>query len=120
LPPLTSIVLDIVWQGDDPDQAVNEGLRRGAQILIPVGSSASVAAQRQAPKMPIVLIQVGNPTAMGLVDSLARPGRNATGFSDILGNLSGKWVDIARELPNPQGTVGYIWHTGWPDGENRY
>jgi hypothetical protein len=36
------VVLDIVWQGDDPNQAVSEGLRRGAQILIPVGSSASV------------------------------------------------------------------------------
>jgi putative ABC transport system substrate-binding protein len=29
-------------------------------------------------------------------------------------------VDLARELPNPEGTVGYLWHTGWPDGENRY
>jgi putative ABC transport system substrate-binding protein len=114
------VVLDIAWQGDDPDQAVSEGLRRGAQILIPCGSGASVAAQRRAPTIPIVFIQVGNPVAMGLVESLSRPGRNATGFSDIFGDLSAKLVDLARELPNPQGTVGYLWYTGWPDGENRY
>jgi putative ABC transport system substrate-binding protein len=114
------VVLDTVWQGDDPDQAVSEGLRHGAQILIPCGSSASVAAQRRAPMIPIVFIQVGNPVAMGLVESLSRPGRNATGFSDIFGDLSAKLVDLARELPNPQGTVGYLWYTGWPDGENRY
>ena len=114
------VVLDTIWQGDDPDQAVDEGLRRGAKILIPCGSPASVAAQRRAPTMPIVFIQVGNPVAMGLVESFSRPGRNATGFSDIFSDLSAKLVDVASKLPNPQGTVGYLWYTGWPDGENRY
>lgn len=70
--------------------------------------------------IPIVFINVGNPIAMGLVESLSRPGRNATGFSDIQTDLAGKLVDIARELRNAELTVGYIWHTGWPDGENRY
>jgi putative tryptophan/tyrosine transport system substrate-binding protein len=88
--------------------------------LIPSGSSASVAAQRLAPAIPIVFINVGNPIAMRLVESLSRPGRNATGFSDIQADLAGKLVDIARELRNVESTVGYIWHTGWPDGENRY
>src|ERR1700674_1158983 len=37
------IVLDVVWTSDDPDQAVSEVLRRGADVLIPCGSSASVA-----------------------------------------------------------------------------
>jgi putative tryptophan/tyrosine transport system substrate-binding protein len=114
------IVLDIVWVGRDPEHAVAELLQRGAQMLIPCGSSASVAAQRLAPTIPIVFINVGNPIAMGLVESLSRPGRNATGFSDIQTDLAGKLVDIARELPNAEPTVGYIWHTGWPDGENRY
>jgi putative tryptophan/tyrosine transport system substrate-binding protein len=114
------IVLDIIWAGRDPQQTVAELLQRGAQMLIPCGSSASVAAQRLAPTIPIVFINVGNPIAMGLVESLSRPGRNATGFSDIQTDLAGKLVDIARELSNAEPTVGYIWHTGWPDGENRY
>ncbi|MFL6823279.1 MAG: ABC transporter substrate-binding protein [Xanthobacteraceae bacterium] len=57
---------------------------------------------------------------MGLVESLPRPGRNATGFSDILADLSGKLVDLSRELSKPQTTVDYLWHTAWPDGQNRY
>jgi putative tryptophan/tyrosine transport system substrate-binding protein len=114
------IVLDVVWSSGDSDQAVTELMQRGAQMLIPTGSSASVAAQRQAPTIPIVFITVGNPIAMGLVESLSRPGRNATGFSDILGDISGKLVDLARELRNSDGPVDYLWHTGWPDGENRY
>jgi putative tryptophan/tyrosine transport system substrate-binding protein len=114
------IVLDLVWAGSDPDQAVSELLQRGAQILVPAGSSAAVAAQRQAPTLPIVFISVGNPIAMGLVESLSHPGRNATGFSDILGDLGIKLVDLARELRGPDATVDYLWHTRWPDGENRY
>jgi putative ABC transport system substrate-binding protein len=114
------IVLDVVWSSGDPDQAVTELMQRGAQMLIPCGSGASVAAQRRAPSIPILFINVGNPIAMGLVETLSRPGRNATGFSDIQGDLSGKLVDVARELRKPESALGYIWYTGWPDGANRY
>jgi putative ABC transport system substrate-binding protein len=89
-------------------------------MLIPCGSSASVAAKRQTSTIPIVFLSVGDPVAMGLVEGLSRPGHNATGFSDILADLSGKLVDLARELNGPQATIDYFWHTAWPDGENRY
>jgi putative tryptophan/tyrosine transport system substrate-binding protein len=114
------IILDVVWTSDDADQSVSEVLRRGADVLIPCGSSASVAAKRQTSTIPIVFLSVGDPIAMGLVESLPHPGRNATGFSDILGDLSGKLVDLARELIKPQTTVDYLWQTTWPDGQNRY
>jgi len=114
------IVLDVLWVGNDPDQAVKEGLGRGADMLIPCGSSASVAARRQTSTIPIMFLSVGDPIAMGLVESLPHPGRNATGFSDILGDLSGKLVDLAGELIKPQTTIDYLWQTTWPDGQNRY
>ena len=114
------IILDVVWMSGDPDQAVSEVLRRGAELLIPSGSSASVAAKGQTSTIPIVFLNVGDPMAMGLVESLSRPGRNATGFSDILAELSGKFVDLAREVIKPQTTVDYLWHTAWPDGQNRH
>jgi putative ABC transport system substrate-binding protein len=67
-----------------------------------------------------MFLSVGDPIAMGLVESLPHPGRNATGFSDILGDLSGKLVDLAGELIKPQTTIDYLWQTTWPDGQNRY
>jgi hypothetical protein len=60
------IILDVVWTSGDPDQAVSEVLRRGAELLIPCGSSASVAAKRQTSIIPIVFLSVGDPIAMGL------------------------------------------------------
>jgi putative ABC transport system substrate-binding protein len=100
------IVLDVMWISGDPDQAMTELMQRGAQTLIFCGSSASVAAQRLAPTIPIVFISVGNPIAMGLVDSLSH---NATGFSDIQCDLTGKLVDVARELGRGE-SVGCLWY----------
>jgi putative ABC transport system substrate-binding protein len=112
------IVLDVVWISGDPNQAVSEVLKRTPDLLITCGSSASVAAKEQASTIPIVFLSVGDPIGMGLAESLSRPGHNATGFSDMLADLSGKLVDLASSFP--QGNIGYFWYTAWPDGQNRY
>ena len=114
------VVLDVAWAGGDPDAAVSELLQRGVDLLVPCGSSASVAAARQTSTIPILFITVGNPIGVGLVDSLSHPGRNVTGFGDVLADLSGKYVEIARELDGSQAAVDYLWHMRWPDGQNRY
>jgi len=115
------IILDIVWTGaGDPGQTVTDLIQRGAQLLVPTGSSASVATKRRTSTIPIVFISVGNPIAMGLVESLAHPGGNATGFSDNLSDVSAKLVQYAREVSKPQATIDYLWHTAWPDGKNRF
>jgi putative ABC transport system substrate-binding protein len=115
------VTIDLVWIGNEPDyaQAVVELIRRGAKLLVPAGSSAAAAAKRRTATVPIVFISVGNPVGIGLVESLSRPGGNVTGFSDVLADLSGKYVDLAREVGKPQAPVDYLWHTGWPDGQNR-
>jgi putative tryptophan/tyrosine transport system substrate-binding protein len=116
------IVLDIVWTSGsdvDTDKAVAELIRRGAELLVPTGSTASVAAKRHTSTIPIVFISVGNPVAMGLVENLANPGGNATGFSDIFSDLSAKLVQFGIAV-NKQDTIDYLWHTAWPDGKNRF
>jgi putative ABC transport system substrate-binding protein len=115
------VVLDLVWIKNEPEipQAVNELMQRGAKLLIPCGTSASVAAKRQVSTVPILFINVGNPVGVGLVESLSRPGGNVTGFSDMHADLSGKYVQFASELDKPQATVNYLWYTGWADGQYR-
>jgi putative ABC transport system substrate-binding protein len=63
---------------------------------------------------------VGNPLGLGIVESLSRPGRNVTGFSDVLADLSGKYVELVRELGGQQETIDYLWYTDWPDGQRRH
>jgi ABC-type uncharacterized transport system substrate-binding protein len=114
------VILDIVWSSGDLNVAVNELIQRGVELLVPCGSSASAAASRRTSSIPIVFINVGNPVGLGIVVSLSRPGRNVTGFSDVLADLSGKYVELARELGGQQATVDYLWHTEWPDGQRRH
>jgi putative ABC transport system substrate-binding protein len=116
------IVLDIAWTSGsdaDTDKAIEKLIHRGAELLVPTGSTASVAAKRHTSAIPIVFISVGNPVAMGLVENLAHPGGNATGFSDIFSELSAKLVELDRTV-NKEDTIYYLWHTAWPDGKNRF
>jgi putative tryptophan/tyrosine transport system substrate-binding protein len=113
------VMLDVVWTMGNSEQAVKALLERGVDLLVSCGTSASLAAKRHAPKLPIVFISVGNPIGIGLVENLAHPGGNMTGFSDILADLGGKQVDLATELQRGRGPIDYLWHTGWADGKNR-
>ena len=116
------VVLDVVWVSNEPEfpPAVVDLVQRGAQLLVTAGSSASAAAKRHTSTIPIVFVPVGNPVGIGLVQSLSRPGGNATGFSDVLADLSGKYVDFARQLGKPQAAIYYLWHTEWSDGQSRF
>ena len=116
------VLLEVVWIGSEPDTSreVSELIQRGTRLLIPCGSSAAAAAMRQTTTIPILFVSVGNPVGIGLVKSLSHPGHNATGFSDMLAELSGKYVELARELASPQAPVDYLWHTLWPDGQYRF
>jgi putative ABC transport system substrate-binding protein len=115
------VILDVAWISAESEIAgtVKTLLDRGAKILVPVGTSASVETQRQTSTIPILFISVGNPLGVGLVGSLSRPGGNVTGFSDLLAELSGKYVQFARELGKPQARP-LSWHTGWADGQYRF
>src|SRR6185312_3998612 len=50
------VVLDVIWSRGDANAAVSEALKRGAGLLIPCGSSASVAAKRQTSTIPIIFL----------------------------------------------------------------
>jgi putative ABC transport system substrate-binding protein len=116
------VVLDFAWVRSESELpgAVTELVQRGAKLLITRGTSASVAAKRQVSTIPILFITVGNPLGVGLVDSLSRPGGNATGFSDMHADLGGKYVEFAIELAGkPQMPVDYLWYSEWADGRHR-
>ena len=92
------VIVDIVWvayENEYPQTLVGL-INRGAKILVTAGSTATVVAKRQTSTIPIIFINVGNPMGIGLVESLSHPGSNVTGFSDVMVDLSGKYVDLAR------------------------
>jgi ABC-type uncharacterized transport system substrate-binding protein len=67
-------------------------------ILVTVGAPAVEALQRATRTVPIVFISVTDPVGGGLVASLARPGGNTTGFTLSEYGLSGKWLELLKEI----------------------
>ena len=73
-----------------------------APDVILASGSASVAALLQTTRtVPIVFVNVIDPVGAGFVARLARPGGNATGFTPFEYSLSGKWLELLKEIaPN--------------------
>jgi ABC-type uncharacterized transport system substrate-binding protein len=67
-------------------------------ILATVGAPAVEALQGATRTVPIVFISVTDPVGGGLVASLARPGRNVTGFTNFEYGLTGKWLELLKEI----------------------
>ena len=67
-------------------------------ILVTVGAPAVEALQRATRTVPIVFTSVTDPVGGGLVTSLARPGGNTTGFTLSEYGLSGKWLELLKEI----------------------
>jgi putative tryptophan/tyrosine transport system substrate-binding protein len=67
--------------------------------VILVQSNPGVAALRQITStIPIVFVSVADPVESGFVDSLARPGRNITGFSNFEASMGGKWLETLKQI----------------------
>jgi len=67
--------------------------------VVLAGVGATTPALQQATRtVPIVFAQGMDPVGAGQVESLARPGRNTTGFTQTEYNLSGKWFELLREV----------------------
>jgi putative ABC transport system substrate-binding protein len=72
--------------------------REKIRVLFVVGSALVGPAREVVPAIPIVFLTPGDPVSAGVVDSLARPGRNTTGMTFEYPELSGKRLEILKEL----------------------
>ena len=82
----------------DARKYVAELVALSPDVILATGS-ASVGPLLQATRtLPIVFVTVPDPVGAGFIDSLARPGGNATGFTAFEYGLSGKWLELLKEI----------------------
>jgi putative tryptophan/tyrosine transport system substrate-binding protein len=67
-------------------------------VIVATGVSTVVPLQQATRNVPIVFVLVPDPVGAGIVDSLAQPGGNATGFGSYEYGLSGKWLELLKEI----------------------
>jgi putative ABC transport system substrate-binding protein len=80
-----------------PDLAA-ELVRLRVDAIVAVGDPVIVALKQTTSTIPIVMASVGDPVGRGLVASLARPGGNITGVSNLAVTLMGKWLEFLKEI----------------------
>jgi len=99
---------------------VNDLIRLKVDVLI-VAAGNEVRAARNATKtIPIIGLNLGDPVAGGLVDSLAQPGGNITGFTPISGELGGKRLELLKETIPKLSRVAVLWDPNAPNGETAW
>jgi ABC-type uncharacterized transport system substrate-binding protein len=87
----------------------DELVRLKVDVLLASATPAAVAAKNATRTIPIVFYGGFDPVALGLVDSLARPGGNVTGFTAIAVALAGKRLELLKETVPKLSRVAVLW-----------
>jgi putative ABC transport system substrate-binding protein len=70
-------------------------------VIFSIGSLPAASLQQATRTIPIVFMNVTDPVGAGLVESMAHPGGNLTGFSNFEYSISGKWAELLKQIaPN--------------------
>lgn len=86
-----------------------ELLAMDIDLLVAVTSNAAVAAKKSTSTVPIVFMGVTDPISAGLAESLARPGGNATGITNVAAILTGKRLELLKEVVPKLVHVAVLW-----------
>jgi putative ABC transport system substrate-binding protein len=96
--------VDYRWVGADSDSFrlyAADLVKLREEAIIAVSTPAVRALQRESHAIPIVFTQVSDPVGQGIVENMARPGGNVTGFANYDPEIGGKWLGLLKEAaPN--------------------
>jgi putative tryptophan/tyrosine transport system substrate-binding protein len=96
-----NVQIDYRWASGDADlvrKHAAELVALAPDVILAAGSPSVAALQRVTRSLPIVFVRVADPVGGGLVDSLARPGGNVTGFMQFEYSFSGKWLELLKQI----------------------
>ncbi len=107
-----NIVFESRYADNKPDRLpslADELVRLKVDVLVTSTTDAALAGKNSTRTLPIVFLTVSDPVAVGLVDSLARPGGNITGFTNVSAVLAGKRLELLKETVPKLSRVAVLW-----------
>ena len=115
-----NVRFDIRWSGIRGSGATSQSnaiqaqelVREQPDVIFAAPSNVVIALQKETRSIPIVFANVSDPIAQGVVDNLARPSGNLTGFSNLEQSLVGKWLQILKEAAPGLRRVALMISTG--------
>jgi ABC-type uncharacterized transport system substrate-binding protein len=113
-----NIVIDARFTENNFDRLpgfADELVRLKVDLIVTGGQNDARAAKNATKTIPIVGTSLGDPIANGLVESLARPGGNLTGFTAIVDEVAGKRLELLKETVANLSRVALLWNSRAPD-----
>jgi putative ABC transport system substrate-binding protein len=96
-----NVRIDVRWSGSNIAGISKSAVELAAlapDAILTVGAAAIELLLQTTRTVPIVFVNVADPVGAGFVDSLSRPGGNATGFVQFEYSLSGKWLELLKQI----------------------
>ena len=108
-----NIVIEYRWAEGNVDHLgtlATDLVRRHMDVIMAVGAAATRAAQQATSTLPIVMVTGTDAVAQGFVGSLARPGGNITGIAGLGVELSGKRLELLKEVVPTISRIAALWN----------
>jgi hypothetical protein len=115
----TTVTIEYRWaegRYEELPRLAAELVGRRPAVIATNGNVAAVAAKAATSTIPIVFAAGGNPVSLGLVASLGQPGGNVTGVTHLIAELSGKRLELLRELAPKAVRIGVLVNPNYPAG----
>jgi putative ABC transport system substrate-binding protein len=115
--------LDIRWATARPGEIVKQAAELAAlapDVIVAPGTATVGPLMQATQTVPIVFPIIADPVAGGFVDSLARPGRNATGFMLFEYSISGKWLELLKQIAPGVTRVAVLGDPSTPTGPAQF
>lgn len=116
-----NLQIEYRFSGTEPSRIQLDAadLVRTADVILASPGQVAMAAHQVTRSIPIVFANVPDPVGIGLVESLAHPGGNVTGFTSLEANLAAKWLEILKEIAPNVTRVGVLYSPANPAWQAR-
>jgi putative tryptophan/tyrosine transport system substrate-binding protein len=114
-----NVRIDTRWGANDVDRDRRYAAELAAlapDVVLAAGTLSVAALQHVTRSLQIVFVQVSDPVGAGLVDTLARPGGSTTGFMIFEYSLSGKWLELLKQIAPRVTRAGVLRDSANPAG----
>jgi putative tryptophan/tyrosine transport system substrate-binding protein len=118
-----NVQIDYRWTAGDADRVrkyAAELVALAPDVILTAGSAHVGPLQQATRSVPIVFVQATDPVGGGLVNSLARPGGNATGFTNFELDISAKWLELLKQVAPRLTRVAVLRDPANPSGTGQF
>ena len=119
-----NLEINALWANGDTSMIghlAEELVARQPAVILARATPVTAALRKETHTIPIVFVVVSDPVGDGLVDTMARPGSNVTGFTNAEASLGGKWLQLLKNVaPNTKRVAVVFGRTTSPGGGNYY